>query len=57
MGRNDGEELEYIRAAMVVEERYERIGHIFDEGEKHSAQAKKSSAMSHFDQFLKIYLL
>jgi hypothetical protein len=55
MGRNDGEELEYIRAAMVVEERYERIGHIFDEGEKHSAQAKKSSAMSHFDQFLKIY--
>jgi hypothetical protein len=54
-GSDNGEELEYIRAAMVAEERYKRIGHIFDEGKKHSAQAKKNSAMSHFDQFLKIY--
>jgi hypothetical protein len=35
---------------------YERIGHIFEEGAKHSAQAKKSSAMNHFDEFLKIYV-
>jgi hypothetical protein len=55
MGRNDGEEIECIRAAMIAEERYERIGHIFNEGEKHSAQAKKNSAMAHFDLFLLVF--
>jgi hypothetical protein len=34
---------------------YESIGHIFVEGAKHSAEEKKSSAMSHFDDFLMIY--
>eukprot|EP00980_Cylindrotheca_fusiformis_P020453 scaffold7504_cov97-Cylindrotheca_fusiformis.AAC.6 len=31
------------------------MGHIFDEGTKHSAEEKKKSAMSHFDSFLKLY--
>jgi hypothetical protein len=42
-----------LRAAVIAEDMYESIGHIFVEGAKHSAEEKKSSAMSHFDDFLK----
>jgi hypothetical protein len=44
-----------LRAAVVAEDIYESIGHIFVVGAKHSAEEKKNSSMGHFDDFLKIY--
>ena len=44
-----------LRVAVLAEDMYESIGHIFVSGAKHSAEEKKNSAMSHCDDFLKIY--
>jgi hypothetical protein len=44
-----------LRVAVIAEDMYETIGHVFVVGAKHSAEGKKSSSMSHFNDFLKLY--